>query len=281
MENLEKLRSKSDSFFVGYSDSPFVTEDGEKHIMHSSFVARPTRDTINYPENRTVEEGHKNIWPNEENFKNDFCRLGRIMSTCQFHLFRHLSIYLDQEIKNFNENYFKNIKNNHDVKSRLITYFPIENFKDGENKVWDGWHTDYGFITSLTHPIYFNKYKEEQSCNYSCLGVKDRSGAIIDLNYEDDELVLFLSNSFLIISAGLLPATPHIVKIDENIPTSFYRSTLATFFDPEYGYKLLIPNNLSFDDISKGTFHVNKQFDNGTTYEKYSNKLLDYLITRK
>ena len=43
---LDILRSNSSKYYVRYSDTPFVTDDGQKHIMQTSFVARPTSDTL-------------------------------------------------------------------------------------------------------------------------------------------------------------------------------------------------------------------------------------------
>lgn len=280
-ESLDHLRSKSEKYYVGYSDTPFVTDDGAKHKMMNSFVARSISDTCKSDVHKDFEEGFKNIWPSEK-FKESFTSVGKIISECQHNLFRHLCVYIDNHIQGFYEKNHNEAINQIDVVSRLINYFPPENFASYmNNRTWDGWHTDYGYITAITHPMFFNKKAERTKIQFTCLQVMDRAGNSHEVKIEENDLLLITSNASLIFSGGLIPATPHVVKLEEEMPLNLSRVTMATFFQPNPDYIMNIPNGKSFEEIHKGTHYMNEYFENGITYQSYSDKLLDFLISRK
>ena len=280
-EKLDPLRSKSEKYYVGYSDTPFVTDDGMKHKMMNSFVARSISDTCKSNIHKDFEEGFRNIWPSE-NFKNIYVTLGKIISECQHNVFRHLCVYIDGNLPGFFDKYYNNSIEQIDVVSRLINYFPPENFANSMvNRTWDGWHTDYSYLTAITHPMFFNKSQTKTDLKFTCLQVMDRAGNAHEVKIEENDLIIIASNASLIFSGGLIPATPHVVKLENEMPLNLSRVTIATFFQPNPDFILRIPNGKSFEEIHKGTHHMNEYFENGITYQSYSDKLLDFLISRQ
>lgn len=281
-DELAYLRSKSKDFYVGYSDTPFVTDDGVMHTMHTSFVARPIKDSVNAPDKPELEQGLSNIWPQDDEFLTVFQEFGRIIATCQLELFKSISAWLETKIDGFFESTCNNIVKDHDVVSRLIDYHPVENYrKDGNDVIWDGWHTDYGLITALTHPIYWNEACTRVVCPKTCLWIKDRKGRQHEISISENDLVLIPSNAFLFLSGGLIPPTAHLIKLNQGIPKNLYRTTMATFFQPQPNYCLSIPSGLTFDEIKKDTFHMADFFEDNISFGAYSDRLLDYLISRK
>lgn len=278
---LSKYRSDSTKYYKGYSDIPFVTDDGVKHLNFNSFVGRPTKDTlksIKYPD---FEEGFKNIWPEEEfpELKKSFQDLGKIISTCQNYSFHHVCTYLNDIIPNFENDVHKELVNNIDVVSRLINYFPRS---VACNKVFDGWHTDYSLFTAITHPMFFDK-SVQVTFNQTCLKIMDRTLKEIEVDISEDDLLIFPSNAFHIISGGNIVSTPHVVELNVNKDAkfNFNRLTLATFFQPSPDYVLKLPKYTDFKESLKKTPHMSEYFEENKTYQEYSENLLNYLIQRK
>jgi isopenicillin N synthase-like dioxygenase len=281
-DELAYLRSKSEDFYVGYSDNPFVTDDGIMHTMHTSFVARPLQETSIAPDKPELEQGLSNIWPKNDEFSTVFQEFGRIIAMCQLELFKSINKWLEKKVYGFLESACNNIIKDYDVVSRLINYHPVEDFtKDSDDITWDGWHTDYGLITALTHPTYWDAAGTRIICPKTCLWIKDRQGKSHEILISESDLVLIPSNSFLFLSGGLIPPTAHLIKISQGMPRNLYRTTIATFFQPQPSYCMSIPGGRTFDEIKKSTFHMSDFFEDGISFGAYSDRLLDYLISRK
>ena len=156
--------------------------------------------------------------------------------------------YLQEKLPNYQKFFYTNFKENYVNSNRLIIYEPLENFhhENKEEDFWDTWHTDNAIFTCLTHPLYFNKFKEEFKLPYSSYLFKDRSGKIKEAQFNNDESLLQAGDSVFIISGGNVPTTPHCVLSNEKIPRDLFRLNVATFFEPPYNYVMKIPNDMTY-----------------------------------
>ena len=278
-ERLRPLRSESEEFYVGYSDTPFVTDDGVAHTKHTSFVARPLRDSVVAPELPVLERGLVNRWPDDPQFCAVFKDLGRVIARCELLLFKLLCEWLGIRHHTFSQEVGRPLAECHDIVLRLINYFPSIGVGD-DARTWDGWHTDYGLLTALTHPVYWDVDGERINCPRTSLWVKDRAGTASEVTMPEDCLLVLPSNAMMILSGGLIPTTAHQVVAGEGVPRSAHRTTLASFFQPQPGFPMAIPGGLSLADIKAGSFHMSDFFETGLTFGTYSDRLLDYLLTR-
>lgn len=215
--------------------------------MFCSFTARNLRNTVQYPRCPDMERDYENVWPTTlPNFKENFLSLGQMINSCQLNVLRHMSLYLTKIDSSFNNRFHKDFGEviNHDSYGRLITYFPPENYiheKEGDQYIWDDWHTDYSMLTALTFPLYFNKSGEIYPNKFSSLCLKNRQGKEVETYYEENELAIICSNALSILSGGNILVTPHSVRINKKIPLNLFRINLATFFQPNYDYVMNIP----------------------------------------
>jgi isopenicillin N synthase-like dioxygenase len=108
----------------------------------------------------------------------------------------------------------------------------------------------------------------------------DRMGRASEVVMPEDGLLVLPSNAMMILSGGLIPATAHQVMAGPGVPMHAHRTTLASFFQPQPDYPMAIPGGRSLAEIKAGSFHMSDFFEEGLTYGTYSDRLLDYLLTR-
>lgn len=277
--HLQRLKSDSEAFYVGYSDTPFVTDDGVSHRLHTSFVARPLRESVVAPGQPALELGLRNRWPDDPAFRAVFTTLGSLIARCEQLVFKGLMPWLDARLSPFLPSTGPSLAEHHDVVLRLINYFPSAGL-EGNDRTWDGWHTDYSLLTALTHPLYWGSHGERIDCHQTSLWVMDRMGRASEVVMPEDGLLVLPSNAMMILSGGLIPATAHQVMAGPGVPMHAHRTTLASFFQPQPDFPMAIPGGRSLAEIKAGSFHMSDFFEEGLTYGTYSDRLLDYLLTR-
>jgi hypothetical protein len=99
-------------------------------------------------------------------------------------------------------------------------------------------HRDFGLLTALTHPIYFDLKGNLVGNIKSGLLIENKKNEIIKVEFEEDEMIMQTGDIFFIISGGNIIETPHSVKITEGIPDDIYRIKFVNFFDPYFDYKI-------------------------------------------
>ncbi len=277
---LKKLEKPEINYMVGFNRGRSYTEN-EFEYLTNAFYARTQNDRPSFKYDKALEEKYKNVWPDEKDikdFKKFYFEMGNIMHNILVLLLKHVDEYMKKIIKKdkVNNNNYE-IKNNfldfakkNDSVCRLITYFPIDSLdkdilkiKDAEKlkKNWCGWHRDFGLLTALCHPIYFNKKGEIIPNIKSGLKVQDRQNKFHDLKYEEDEVLVQSGDAAFFISGGNIISTPHSVKITEGIRNDIYRATFVNFFDPPYDYELFLPEGISIDEMfDKDPFQMKGMF---------------------
>lgn len=270
---LKKLENPEVNYLVGFNRGRSYTEN-EFEYLTNAFYARTQTDRPSFKLDKTLEEKYKNVWPDEkdiQDFKKYYLEMGTITHYILKLLLKHFDDYMKKAIKSENiKNNFLDFTKENDSVCRLITYFPIDNLNEenlkGKNtekikKNWCGWHRDFGLLTALCHPIYFNKQGKIISNIKSGLIVQDRKNNFHDLRYEEDEVLVQTGDAAFFISGGNIISTPHSVKITEGIRNDVYRATFVNFFDPPFDYELFLPEGISLNDMfDKDPFEMKGMF---------------------
>lgn len=281
----EKLSKKDVNDPIGWNEDEFYSPDGKKSKKFSSFFARYPNETIIYPKNPKLVEDSTNIWPTTiNNFNEDFLSINKYISNALLGLLKQFDNYLVDKIGS-NYSLYKDLNNNYVNTNRMIVYEPLEKFNiDVQN--WDHWHTDFGILTSVTHPLYFDKNNNPVELPYSSFWVKNRYGKEFECKYDSDELLVQIADSAFVLTAGFIPTTPHSVKANNNCPKDLYRVNLVTFFETNYNYEMKIPTNETFKEIIekdplKYYYRHIDSFKNGIDYKEFTDLSLKYLLQSK
>jgi isopenicillin N synthase-like dioxygenase len=283
-EDLKKLEKPEAKYMVGWSKGKAYTENDFEYLT-GAFYGRTQTDRPKYNDSE-FEEIYKNVWPEEEkikDFKNSYIEMGTLMLNVQINMLRHLDNYLKEVIPQYRKGLMHDsFSKDYDCISRLLNYYPASTLdKDlikskGEKikKNLCGWHRDFGILTGLTHPKYFNKNTgKEISGIKSGILVRDRNNEIHDVKFEENEMALQTGDASFILSGGNIIAAPHAVKDIEGMPEDAFRTTFINFFDPPFDYKLYLPENTTEKEIyEKDPFNLANmltKFKQGCTYKEF------------
>lgn len=136
------------------------------------------------------------------------------------------------------------------TKGRLLHYFPLkaEKNEEGEKKdqdSWCGWHVDHCALTGLTSAMFFDSAEKEVPCPDPNAGlyIRSRGGVVHKASIPSDCLAFQMGEVAQICSGGLLRATYHCVRgaYGDNA-VGVARSTLAVFMQPNFDFKLSLPD---------------------------------------
>lgn len=259
---------EKNKLFLGWKESKVIWNDKEDKYI-GEFCARANRDTIYYPQDKSLEEKYRNIWPNHiPNFKEDYVNLGLTLGKIQSSMLNHIDYYLKTKY-NLNNDIFGKIIKLHDLFGQLICYKPPKKIINE----WIALHRDNGILTALVHPNYYNIEENKKIDGIACsLQIKDRLGNFHMANYNDNELVLQIGEMMMLFSAGYISATPHRVIVNEE-NKNYLRVNYAQVFDPTFSQMIYLPNNTTIDDIIdrdsfKGDFKL-ENFHIGKSYKEY------------
>jgi len=117
-----------------------------------------------------------------------------------------------------------------------------------------------GLNTTLIHPDYVNAKFEKVPGIKSGLKIMDKFNNHFDLEYNEDEIVIQMSDYSFFYSEGRVVATPHAVFADKDIPNDVYRIQFSNFLNPYLDFKIPIEQgqkNLQYlidKDPYKGRF---------------------------
>lgn len=282
---LEKIRKRDVVDPIGWNEDEFSSPDGKASKKFKSFLARYPNETIIYPKDPKLVQDSTNVWPSTiKNFREDFVNINNFISSALFGLIRQFDNYLVDKIgPKFSLE--KDLTNNYVNANRMIVYEPLDNFNiDVAN--WDHWHTDFGILTSVTHPLYFDKLGKPVELPYSSFWIKNRYGEEFECKYDKNDLLVQIADSAFILTGGFVPTTPHSVKANINCPRDLYRVNLVTFFENNYNYKMKIPTNETFKEIIekdplKYYYRHVDSFKNGIDYKEFTDLSLKYLLKTK
>nr|VFK29064.1 MAG: hypothetical protein BECKMB1821I_GA0114274_100816 [Candidatus Kentron sp. MB]VFK74657.1 MAG: hypothetical protein BECKMB1821H_GA0114242_100816 [Candidatus Kentron sp. MB] len=271
---------------TGWSERKMNSPFGKSSNKFVSFYSRYPNETVVFPEDPEFEKGNENVWPvTIPEFREDLMNLNRLLSSPLLGLLKYFDRYLSGKIDADKQGKFVNsFLNHYSCHHRLIGYSPLDEFgKDTEDQyLWDNWHTDFGLMGTVVHPIYLTRQGEKQDLNTTGYVLKDRHGREHPGVFSEDEFMITAGDAMFIESAGYIPATPHTVRISKGMPRDLYRIQSVCFFDPNMSYRMNIPTGESFQEIIQrdpsGYDHrVMDDFKEGCYYKEFIDGLLEFL----
>nr|VFK13996.1 MAG: hypothetical protein BECKLFY1418C_GA0070996_100524 [Candidatus Kentron sp. LFY] len=271
---------------VGWHERKMNSAFGKSSKKFVSFFSRYPVETVIFPQDPCFEKENENIWPMTiPRFKEDLIKLNMLLTPALLGLLRHFDKHLSGKIDNYKQDKFTDSFFDHyGHQNRLIAYSPLDEFEsDIEDQYnWDNWHTDFGLMGTVTHPIYFTKQGEIYELDSTAYSLKDRHGQEHEGVFSEDEFMITAGDAMFIESAGYIPATPHTVEISPEIPRNIYRTQSVSFFEPQMNYRMDIPTGESFEEIierdpSKYDHRGIDEFKDGCYYKEFIDDLLEFL----
>lgn len=220
---------------IGFSAKPFFNPFGVWSNRFISFYSGYPEEAPVYSEDPKFSEDRRNIWPTTvPNFERDLRELNDLMHPCFTGLLKYFDFYLRDKIPEskhgkFHDSFYSRNR----IESREIVYTPLEDCASTESDQheWDNWHTDFGLMASVLHPMYFTKTGDVFKLADSCFAIKDRRGIEYEVNLADDEFMITTGESMFIESAGYVSSVPHTVKVRKDVPRNIFRSQSVAFFN--------------------------------------------------
>ncbi len=246
-EKLLELERPEISYSLGWSHGKEYFND-KPDFFKASYYAQ----LLQYNSSNPVDN---NIWPESmPELKSAFFELGGIIRNTSFNLYGIIDSYIKNIYPEYNLNYRKIIEDSRENTGRMLYYFPKNKAKDmsnvdGEN--WCEWHNDHGSLTGLASASYVDFEGNESSVKLSQTGlyIQNRNGDVIRTTYGKNDIAFQVGETLQIHSGGLLQATPHAVKVMDDIPDDIGRVTFALFMEPNKDFDLKIPKGADIADV--------------------------------
>jgi isopenicillin N synthase-like dioxygenase len=290
---LQTLEKPETNYSLGYQKGKSFF-GGKWEALTGAFYARVLNEQIDHSDPE-MKKKYTNIWPSEEKlqgFKNSFLKMGKLLTHCQESLLLHLEKYVKSCYPKYEEgSIYNKLKARNDAISRLIMYHPAKTYDEtkygAESKDnWCGWHRDFGIVTGLAHPIYFKDNEEVVEGIGSGLIVKDRKNQLHNITFGEDEILIQSGDCSFIMTGGTVIATPHCVKITEDMPKDVYRITFVNFYDPCFEEVIDLPKGIEKEMIKEkdplGLKYMLTKFNEPCTYgELIKNAFNNYYSANK
>lgn len=157
----------------------------------------------------------------------------------------------------------------------MLYYFPknkAKEYSDVDQDNWCEWHNDHGSLTGLASACYVDSQGNEATTNLTKTGlyIQNRKGEVIKVGYGKNDIAFQVGESLQIHSGGLLQATPHAVKVLDDIPGDIGRVTFALFMEPNKDHHLNIPTTADINNIKTADIYkvpkLQNRFKEGMTF---------------
>lgn len=272
-EAKKKVERPELSYSLGYSYGKEYFSD-KPDFLKASFYAQLLQHNSENPID-------KNIWPYEiPDLQRNFLALGNLIREIGFVLGSVIDSYIQSVYPSYNLNYHKIIEESKENTGRLLYYFPkkfaVKN-KDIDPDNWCEWHNDHGSLTGLVSANYLKETGEEATglkLDKTGLYAQRRNGEIIRVTYGKEDIAFQLGETLQIHSGGILHATPHAVKVMDDIPDDIARVTFALFMEPNLTEKLSIPKGSKIENISTSDIYkvpkLQDRFKEGMNFGDFS-----------
>jgi isopenicillin N synthase-like dioxygenase len=254
--SLQKVERPDLNYSLGwsYGKEKFA---GKADLLKGSYYANLYQ--LSSPDPIPVD---KNIWPQEvSDLQFFFLFLGGIIREAGTLLLNHIDNYIKSKYPSYDINYKKYIEDSKHNTGRLLYYYSKKHLKgisnpDEEN--WCDWHNDHGSLTGLSSAHYLDENGNEASdLNLTKTGlyIQNRKGEVVKVSYGKEDLAFQVGETLQIHSGGLLHATPHAVKVMDDIPENISRVTFALFMEPNMEVPLSVPKEAKISDIVTGDIY--------------------------
>jgi len=254
---LKSLERPEADYIIGWARGNSYSSNVHEYML-SSYHCRINCEKLKYPKDPELENKLTNVWPERlPNFKQYFQSHGLICSEIQKKILKQIDSYCTTKLPYFKQNsLYDACKASSNIIGKLIMYYPPNDFDHklfpkGKEDTWIEFHRDYGMLTALTHSIYFDKSGKIVENIPSGLVVKKKDGTLVDVEFNENDILIQSGDTAFMLSGGEIIPTPHSAKITKKIPKDVYRITFANFLEPEYDFPMQLPGNLSAEVIFK------------------------------
>jgi isopenicillin N synthase-like dioxygenase len=230
----------------------------------------------------TGAEHKDNIWPGNEipQFKHNFYALGNLTRSIGLKLLEHIDSYIKSLFPLYKLNYPQLINESNNSTGRLLYYYPRNKMiKTDSNEVWCDWHNDHSSLTGLSSASFINEYGnpvEGLSLSKTGLYIQGRDGKEVRVTFGKNDMAFQVGETLQIHSGGLLHATPHAVRVFDDMPGSVARCTFALFMAPNREVMLDMPEGCNAGDITTSEIYkvpkIQHRFKIGMNYGEFNDE---------
>jgi isopenicillin N synthase-like dioxygenase len=229
----------------------------------------------------TKSEHKENIWPSQDipTFKPNFYELGDLIRNMGLTVLTLIDSYIKAQYPLYKLSYPTIISESDNNVGRFLYYYPRNKFNVSDNNVWCEWHNDHSSLTGLVSASYIKEDGQKAdglSLTKTGLYIQARSGKEEKVTFGPDDLAFQLGETLQIHSGGLLHATPHAVRVDDDIPGDVARCTFALFMAPDRHNMLDIPEGSRVEDIVTSEIYkvpkIQNRFKVGMNYGEFNDE---------
>jgi isopenicillin N synthase-like dioxygenase len=270
-DSLKSLERPEINYALGWSYGKEYFND-KPDLLKASYYAQLLSMSM-------ANQTDKNLWPQElPELKSAFYEMGGIMRSNGLILFSIIDKYIKKRFPKYGLDYPSLIKESNMNTGRMLYYFP-KKFAKGHNvdtDNWCEWHNDHGSLTGLVSSVYLDEKGNEAKVNLTETGlyIQNRKGEVIRVTFGKEDLAYQVGETLQIHSGGILHATPHAVKVLNDIPEDIARVTFALFMEPNYNEKLNIPEGAKIEDVKTSQIYkvpkVQDRFIPGMTFGEFT-----------
>lgn len=210
-----------------------------------------------------------NVWPQElPELEKAFMTLGNSIREVGLVILKNIDKYIKLNIPSYDLDYTKIVSDSQENTGRMLYYFPKNriqyaaeqynkenntNIKFNMDEInWCEWHNDHGSLTGLVSANYIKEDgsdAKDLKLTKTGLFIQNRQGEIHRCAYGPEDLAFQLGESLQIHSGGLLHATPHAVKFEDDVPNDIARTTFALFMEPNKKDVMNLPEGVNEEEM--------------------------------
>jgi len=282
-ESKKNIENPETKYAFGWSYGKEVISDKPDYLKASYYA--------NLKQLNNNKSNDKNIWPKEiPEAEKIFDTLGNMIRGVGLNLLDLIDSYIKNTYPSYDLNYRKLIENSTHNKGRMLYYFSRKHSKtlskeEGEN--WADWHNDHGSLTGLTSAMYVDEKGAEMKIKLTKTGlyIQNRKGEDVRVTFGPDDIAYQLGECLQVHSGGILHATPHAVKVMDDIPENYARITFALFMQPNHDFLMSPPKECRIEDIrTSDIYHVPKlqdRFRLGMNFGQFNDATNDMYYKKK
>jgi isopenicillin N synthase-like dioxygenase len=265
------------NYALGWSHGKEYFNDKPDYLKGSYYAQLLQYNTDNPIDN--------NVWPKQfPDLRQTFLDLGNVIRNIGFIILDIIDSYIRSTYPKYDINYRRLIEESRENTGRMLYYFPKNKAKENMNidaENWCEWHNDHGSLTGLASAIYLDENENEINTKLTKTGlyIQNRRGEVIRVTFGKDDIAYQLGETLQIHSGGILHATPHAVKVLEDIPDDIARVTFALFMEPNKDVKMTIPEGSEINNILTSEIYkvpkVQERFKNGMTFGEFNDATIN------
>lgn len=277
---LKKIERPDINYSLGWSYGKEKFSSGKADLLKGSYYACLLQDS-------STNQVDTNVWPEEiPELRNSFFSLGNLIRDTGYTLLNVIDSYIKSIYPSYALNYKKIIQDSKHNTGRVLYYYSKNHLKGANNnddENWCDWHNDHGSLTGLASAVYIDEQGNEATglnLNKTGLYIQARNGEVTRVTFGKEDLAFQIGETLQIHSGGLLHATPHAVKVMDDIPDNIARVTFALFMEPNMDVPLITPKESRVEEIVTSEIYkvpkLQQRFKPGMTFGQFNDATYNY-----